>query len=950
MSENIVKLRIDSKEYDANIKRAGQALTDYFNKVKEGGGTLKYLDDGVLEAVQAMGELGTLANNTKGGLRELTQAITDMTVAYRSLTDEEKNSPLGEAMQQSIQQMTDRAGAMKDAMEDVQNAITKTASDTRTFDQMAGAVTFATSAFQSLQGAGKLLGIEMGDNVEVIAKLQAAMAITNGLTQMQTLLQKESAFMQGVTAAKAAISATAHGILAGQITAATIAQRALNLAMRAAPWAIAATAIYAVVTAISKSSEVTDKETAKRNAATEAMKRERAERERLAQKAKDHACKVSSSTGDMISKYRVLQEEWNTLKTNQEKNDFIKDNTSAFNAFGTSIRNAADAQRFFVEQADKVIEVLKTMAEAEAFKDLLTDAIKKKYTTDPSKVDYNQYKLTSNEVSAYTPTQRWLGMYSGSYLYYDKNKYSAANNQKYIQDFINANKELKDAGITPNDYWSDTSDTHRVFHLSSKGIGKIQNTRLSNIIKNATDELNSDVEEYTKKYSDSIKKVQELQADMPLFNGGKGNGNGNGNGNGSKHQTEEQENSAMITKLVEEYQKLATAEKTADDEQKKGIADRKTAIQGEIKTLTERNAELKKFADEAKGLANVKPVEWVKGLSGFNAQTMSAWMQGRQGDLQKVDYGTADYKAISGNIADMTAVKSMLETTIKNAIDTTQIDMTQLWEKIFGEPVPEGATASLADVLTKMYEQAFDDTDISDTAIQSVVDKINEALEEKGIKLKIDADTGSVSESKIEKKTGKKNPYITENADGSKTVKATQLMSGMASGITQMTNGLKDLGFKIPSGFEKTAKGISDVVSVLQGITTITQVISAIVTAIQAMTAMQTTESTIKSIPVIGWALAGGGMIRAASGTLVGNSYSGDNLRGIDTNGQLYGLNAGEIVLNRAQQGVLADMINNEGRSGIDSQPYVTGEAIYLGLQNYTRRRGLGEMVTSRRG
>ena len=36
MSDSVVKLRIDSKEYDANIKRAGQALTDYFNKVKEG--------------------------------------------------------------------------------------------------------------------------------------------------------------------------------------------------------------------------------------------------------------------------------------------------------------------------------------------------------------------------------------------------------------------------------------------------------------------------------------------------------------------------------------------------------------------------------------------------------------------------------------------------------------------------------------------------------------------------------------------------------------------------------------------------------------------------------------------------------------------------------------------------------------------------------------------------
>jgi hypothetical protein len=28
MSDSVIRLKIDSKEYDANIKRAGQALTD----------------------------------------------------------------------------------------------------------------------------------------------------------------------------------------------------------------------------------------------------------------------------------------------------------------------------------------------------------------------------------------------------------------------------------------------------------------------------------------------------------------------------------------------------------------------------------------------------------------------------------------------------------------------------------------------------------------------------------------------------------------------------------------------------------------------------------------------------------------------------------------------------------------------------------------------------------
>lgn len=261
MSDSVVKLRIDSREYDANIKRAGDALTQYFQKVREGGGTLMHLDEGVLEAVKAMGELGTQAKNTKGGLRELTQATTDMTIAYRNLTDEEKASPLGQAMAQSIQQMTDRAGEMRDAMDDVNLSIKNVASDTATFDQIAGAANVATSGFQVLQGATKVLGIEMGDNVEIIAKLQAAMAVTNGLSQIQAALQKQSAFMQGVMAAKTALATVAQQAYTVATGEATAAQVAFNIAANANPYGLILGAVGLLVGAITAFAAVTREST-----------------------------------------------------------------------------------------------------------------------------------------------------------------------------------------------------------------------------------------------------------------------------------------------------------------------------------------------------------------------------------------------------------------------------------------------------------------------------------------------------------------------------------------------------------------------------------------------------------------------------------------------------------------------------------------------------------------
>jgi hypothetical protein len=163
-------------------------------------------------------------------------------------------------------------------------------------------------------------------------------------------------------------------------------------------------------------------------------------------------------------------------------------------------------------------------------------------------------------------------------------------------------------------------------------------------------------------------------------------------------------------------------------------------------------------------------------------------------------------------------------------------------------------------------------------------------------------------------------------------------MSGMASGISQMTNGIKDLGIKIPSGFEKAAKGISDVVSVLQGITTVVQVISAITAAIEAMTAIQTTESTVKSIPVIGWALAGGGIIHAANGYVPGNNYSGDQVPAL--------LNSGELVLNKAQQNALANELQGNGMHNMRLRTEVSGRNLIVVIENDLKATGKGQLVT----
>ena len=155
----------------------------------------------------------------------------------------------------------------------------------------------------------------------------------------------------------------------------------------------------------------------------------------------------------------------------------------------------------------------------------------------------------------------------------------------------------------------------------------------------------------------------------------------------------------------------------------------------------------------------------------------------------------------------------------------------------------------------------------------------------------------------------------------------------ITNSVSGIFNGIEQLGIELPQGLKDVLGGI--------------QVVAGILTAISSLVTIITAIQGTKSVPIIGTFLAGGGMINAFSGTLVGNTYSGDQLRGIDQSGQLYGLNAGEVVLNRAQVGNLASQLQGAGMQSMQLSAIITGEQLRLVLNNNGRRTGRGEYVTT---
>lgn len=223
MAKSVLELAVGTGQWDAGLKKAKQAL-DNFTQAQ--GGIQKALaedNEKMAKFVEMMGDMSSTSTSTKGQLREMSQVLTDLTSTYRNLSDEEKSSPFGKSLAKSIESLTARAGDVQDAMSDVQASIHNAASDTRVFDQVSGGIQLMTNSFQTAQGAARLLGIELGDNVEVLAKLQAAMAVTSGLREVQALLQKQSALMMGINALQMRFNVLAkvnpYVLLAGAVTA-----------------------------------------------------------------------------------------------------------------------------------------------------------------------------------------------------------------------------------------------------------------------------------------------------------------------------------------------------------------------------------------------------------------------------------------------------------------------------------------------------------------------------------------------------------------------------------------------------------------------------------------------------------------------------------------------------------------------------------------------------------
>ena len=105
---------------------------------------------------------------------------------------------LGPEFQSVADDMIRRAGGIKDAFGDVGAEIAYFASDTRRFDAVISGLQGVAGAFATVEGSMAVMGVENQDLQKTLVKLAGAMAVIQGLQEIQNVLQQESAFMIGL--------------------------------------------------------------------------------------------------------------------------------------------------------------------------------------------------------------------------------------------------------------------------------------------------------------------------------------------------------------------------------------------------------------------------------------------------------------------------------------------------------------------------------------------------------------------------------------------------------------------------------------------------------------------------------------------------------------------------------------------------------------------------------
>lgn len=109
MANSLLKLTVESSEYDAKLKKAAEGIRHLADVAHKSGGDLTGLEKAELDYIKALGDMETKSRSAAGQVRELESTYKELKVVYDQLNEVEKADEGGKALAASLDQIKQRA-------------------------------------------------------------------------------------------------------------------------------------------------------------------------------------------------------------------------------------------------------------------------------------------------------------------------------------------------------------------------------------------------------------------------------------------------------------------------------------------------------------------------------------------------------------------------------------------------------------------------------------------------------------------------------------------------------------------------------------------------------------------------------------------------------------------------------------------------------------------------
>ena len=359
----VQEITANTNGFQAGMKQAEQSLEGFVNSTKK---------------------TGRQANELRKALKQSTTEAMNLQKQLSQMSDIELNSDYGRQMQAQFQQAMQAAAEYKDQFEDIQQEINNLASDTKYWDAAKEGIGLVSSGLQGLASVYGLMGGEEKKFQQALVAVNAIESTANTIISIGNTLQKQSALMVGLRAAKeklfgAAKTASTAAEVAGTaaitaettaVGAATTAQTAWNAALLANPIGLVIGGVAALGAAIYGIVKAFDSQTAAEKQQAEFLDEVNRRMEEQSQKA-----------GDIISKYETLKTKYEECGGSVTKlTEFSKLYGKEIRALGGDTSSLSKITAFFSDDVSKAfVRAAQNRAQALAMEQAMAAHLGKLY-------------------------------------------------------------------------------------------------------------------------------------------------------------------------------------------------------------------------------------------------------------------------------------------------------------------------------------------------------------------------------------------------------------------------------------------------------------------------------------------------------------------------------------------------------------------------------------------